>query len=139
MAAYVYALNTNIRTIGGQTVGVVDYRYKEHTTAFGSDELNQKLYNKLCARRVKHFEKNTLPTLMTFSSLNKADTMVEGSPVYICAGSCFDDYKVKTQVGTLRKDGNRWTIEYLPNADKLIAIHNEAEAFRAKQAAEADF
>jgi len=137
MAAYVYALNTNVRTIAGFTVGVAEYRYKEHTTAFGADDLNQKLYNKLCARRAKFFEKNPLPTLMTTGNMDKPDTLVEGHEVYICAGAVYDDYKVRTKVGTLRKDGRSWTIDFIPNADKLIAIHKEAEAFRAANMSEA--
>lgn len=142
MGTYVYALNTNVRTIGGETVGVAEYRYKEHTSIFEGEDLNQKLYNKLCKRRVQFFEANNhakMPTLMTTGDFDKPDTLVEGAPVYICAGACFGDYITKTQVGTLHKVGRGWIIKYVPNADKMIAIHKEAMAYQAKRRLESDF
>lgn len=131
MAAYVYALNTNVRTIDGETLGVAEYRYKEHTTAHDADDLNQKLYNSRCKRRVQYFERNALPTLMIRGLTESADKLYEGADVFICAGSCFDDYKVTTKVGILTKRGNRWTIAYLPNGKKLLEIQKQADAAKA--------
>lgn len=137
MGTYVYALNTNIRTISGHSVGVAEYRYKESFT-FDGERQNTKWYNKLCARRVAFFEANPskLPDLMTFGSIDKPDTLVDGWEVYICAGSCFSDGGIRTKVGTLRKVGRSWTIEFLPNADKMIRIHQDAMKFHAARAAE---
>lgn len=135
MGSYVYALNTNVRTISGQTVGVAEYRYKESFSVLRND--NEKWYNKLCARRVAFFDNNPskMPTLMTFGDYDKPDTLCEGREVYICAGSCFGDGITKTKVGYLRKVGRSWTIEFIPNADKMIQIHKDAMAHQAAQKA----
>jgi hypothetical protein len=141
MGTYVYALNTNVRTISGFTVGLAEYRYKECGMGFGGEDTNQKWYNKLCKRRVAFFEANNhakMPTLMTTGDMNKPDTLIEGAEVYICAGACFGDYITRTKVGVLNKSGNRWVIDFLPNAEKVIAIHKEAMEFQAKARLEAE-
>ena len=135
MGTYVYALNTNVRTISGHSVGVAEFRYKE-----GRENENTHWYKKLCARRVAFFDANPskLPDLMTTGDFDKPDTLVEGHEVYICAGSCFGDEGIRTKVGVLRKVGRSWTIEFIPNADKMIRIHQDAMKFHAANKAAYD-
>lgn len=114
MGTYVYALNTKVRTISNVTVGVAEYRYKEHTTAFNADELNLALYNSKCKRRVEHFLSNKLPFYFVRGKIEV------GAPVYNhlsakgrLVGSCFDDSTPLVQAGTIKKVGRSYEIDWI--------------------------
>jgi len=113
MGTYVYALNTNVRTISNVTVGVAEYRYKEHLTAHDADELNLAMYNRLCKRRVKHFETNKLPFFFVRGKIEV------GAAVYghlsakgRLVGACFDDSVPLVQAGTIIKVGRSYEINW---------------------------
>lgn len=112
MGTYVYALNTKVRNISNVTVGVAEYRYKPSWN--DRDNFNQRMYNRLCARRVAHFEKNKLPFFFVLSKLEV------GSPVYShltkdnrLVGSCFDDNIQFNKVGTIKKNGRSYEIDWI--------------------------
>jgi hypothetical protein len=118
MGTYVYALKTKVNEISGVTVGVAEYRYKEYFTNFEAEELNAKMYNTLCKRRVTHFETNKLPFFFVIRSTNGKD-FYEGQSVYSqqrkdgrVVGACFDDGIEKTIVGTMTKLGRSWSINW---------------------------
>lgn len=115
MGTYVYALNTRVRTISNMTVGVAEFRYKPHTSAWGAERLNQALYNRTCARRVEHFKENKLPFFFVMGKLE------DGSPLYShltkdgrVVGACFGDGGTKfNRVGTVVKAGRSYKIDWI--------------------------
>lgn len=117
MGIYVYALQTKIHTISNVTLGVAEYRYKE---SWSDDEFNLKLYNRMCKRRVEHFENNKLPFFFVMrKSDNEGPLFFEGQNVYAqqrdrggVVGACFDDGVEKKLVGTMTKVGRSWSIKW---------------------------
>ena len=109
MGTYVYALKTKVRDISGVKVGVAEFRYKEFSL-FGGQDLNQKLYNRRCGRRVAHFQNHPeqLPTYFVFGP-----KLEHGQAVFKLKSVCFDDGgKGPTSVGMLLKDGRGWFISF---------------------------
>src|SRR5438067_1638876 len=104
MGTYVYALNTDVRTISGETVGVAEYRYKLSWSLSGQRE-EELLHKRLCARRISFFDNHPdkLPTLMTHGDGDKPNTLVEGNAVFLSLGPCFSDDVMFTKVGVLKK------------------------------------
>lgn len=114
MGVYVYALNTKIRTISNVTVGVAEYRYKEHTTAFNADELNLALYNSKCKRRVDYFLSNKLPFFFVRGKIEVgAEVYSHLSNKGRLVGSVFDDSVGLVKAGTIKKVGNRYEIDWI--------------------------
>jgi len=116
MGTYVYALSTKVHNVSGVTLGVAEFRYKEHFTSFDDDRLNASLYNRRCKTRVEHFKKNKLPFYFIMSLDGR---MEEGFPVYSMQldngktmGACFDDCVPRKKVGILVKKGRSWTIKW---------------------------
>ena len=114
MGIYVYALNTKVRTISNVTVGVAEFRYKMHVTAADADRVNARLYSRTCARRVEHFKRSKLPFFFVMGEL------AEGGDVFghltadnRLVGACFDDGIGLKKVGTIRKAGRAYEIEWI--------------------------
>jgi hypothetical protein len=114
MGAYVYALNTKVKTISNVTVGVAEYQYKEYTTNSETDTLNQRLYNRFCKRRVEYFSNNKLPFFFVMRKLEV------GTDVYShldandrLVGPCFDCGAKLKKVGTIKKVGTRYEIDWI--------------------------
>lgn len=115
MGIYVYALNTKVQEISGVTLGTAEYRYKE---SWSDDVRNERLYNRMCKRRVEHFENNKLPFFFVMHSID-SKKFYEGQNVYSmqnkrgrAIGACFDDGVEKIVVGTMTKVGRSWTINW---------------------------
>ena len=107
MGTYVYALNTKVRTVAGKTVGVAEFRYKD---GWG---ITRSVYNRLCSRRVEHFDNAGLPDFFVMCKLEDGTALFsfigkDGRP---SAGSCFSDGISLNKVGTIRKVGRSYTIE----------------------------
>lgn len=134
MGTYVYALNTRVRDISGQRVGVVEFRYKVGWSLDGIREEEQ-LHTRRCKRRIDYFDNHPsqVPDLMVYCDTNRPNHLIDGCAVFLLVGVCFSDGGKQTQVGTLRKVGRRWTIEYLENGQQLIADYKLMCAKRAQQ------
>lgn len=115
MGIYVYALNTKVQEISGVTLGTAEYRYKE---SWSDDARNERLYNRMCKRRVEHFENNKLPFYFVVQTINGTD-FYEGQSVYSMqtsrggvVGACFDDGAERILVGSMTKFGRGWSINW---------------------------
>lgn len=112
MGTYVYAFNTKVRQVSGFKLAVAEYRYKPHTTMFGAEDANKRLYNRLCGRRISFFE-NHPEQFPDFFVLCHRGELKEGLNVLVAKhGVAFADYVKFEKAGTLVKKGRSWEIQF---------------------------
>ena len=121
MGTYVYALNTKIRTVSGETIGIAEYRFK-----CGRLSEDAEMFDRYCKRRVDFFKNNPnmVPTLMTFSA-ETPNKFEDGAAVFLLVNTSFHDGGDYTKVGNMKKTGKGWTIIYTNGAAEIIAKYKE--------------
>ena len=123
MGTYVYALNTKVRTVSGETIGIAEYRYK-----CGRPREDEEAFERYCKRRVEFFENNPnqVPTLMTFCS-ETPNKFEDCWPVFLLVNTSFHDGGNYTKVGHMKKTGKGWTINFDDGAAEIITKHKEKQ------------